>query len=249
MGSEMSASKTSSRVALGLGGNRGSVDHAIRRSIESLNAHPQIHLLHSSSLYETSPVGRASDSFLNAAALVETDLPPHELLRLCQLEETAAGRVRDARWDNRPLDIDILLWGTETLDDPDIVIPHRWLHVRRFAIDPLAEIAPDWIHPTFGLTLNQIFAHWEAAPLKVHLSDQALADEFQRQHRPHVAFVERASEAHLHLAFEPVDEAAWPPQINLATWPLETQAAITAALDGVVEKPRLWGDTKESTTT
>jgi len=91
-----------------------------------------------------------------AAALVETELSPRALLELARALEEAAGRERGARWGPRTLDIDLLLYGDEIVNDADLVVPHPRLHERRFVLEPLAEIAPDWIVPRLDRTVREL---------------------------------------------------------------------------------------------
>jgi 2-amino-4-hydroxy-6-hydroxymethyldihydropteridine diphosphokinase len=98
-----------------------------------------------SSLYRTQPWGVTDqDAFVNAAALVETALSPRELLAALKRIEREEGRVATYRWGPRVLDLDILTYGAERIDEPDLVVPHARLHERAFALVPLAEIDPRW---------------------------------------------------------------------------------------------------------
>jgi 2-amino-4-hydroxy-6-hydroxymethyldihydropteridine diphosphokinase len=98
-----------------------------------------------SKLYETDPVGGPpQDNFLDGAAEILTLLTPHELLALLKLTEKKVGRTPSkVKWGPREIDLDILLYGDIVMNEPDLVIPHPQLHLRRFMLEPLAEIAPD----------------------------------------------------------------------------------------------------------
>lgn len=99
-----------------------------------------------SSIYETNPVGPVADqpAFLNQVAVGETNLTPRALLNLCQNVEQARGRERTIRWGPRTLDLDILLYDDQIVNEPDLTIPHGEMTRRAFVLVPLAEIAPDW---------------------------------------------------------------------------------------------------------
>jgi 2-amino-4-hydroxy-6-hydroxymethyldihydropteridine diphosphokinase len=133
-----------SRAALALGGNVGDVAEAFAMALKALAAHPDVVLVARSSVYRTPPWGVTDQpDFLNMAALVDTQLPPRDLLALCLSIEREGGRVRDLRWGPRRIDIDVITYGDETIDEPDLTVPHPRAAERAFVLAPLAEIAPD----------------------------------------------------------------------------------------------------------
>jgi len=143
------------RAALGLGSNVGDRRAHLETALRGLRA--RLEVLSVSRFLATEPVGGPPQGeFLNAAALVETELSPRALLDLARALEEAAGRERGARWGPRTLDIDLLLYGDDIVNDADLVVPHPHLHERRFVLEPLAEIAPDWIVPRLDRTVREL---------------------------------------------------------------------------------------------
>ncbi len=113
--------------------------------------------LKASPYYETEPVGfRDQPWFLNQAVELETLLTPTELLLFCQEIETSGGRIRTFPNAPRTLDLDILLYGGMVVNRDDLVIPHPRLAERRFALEPLAQIAPHFVHPVLGKTVRSL---------------------------------------------------------------------------------------------
>lgn len=118
------------------------------RALDALAVLPGSRLLAASGLYRNPPMGpQDQPEYVNAAALIGTELAPLDFLDQLQAIETAQGRVRGAqRWGARTLDLDLLLWGQESLDHPRLQVPHPGLHERAFVLYPLAEIDPDlWV--------------------------------------------------------------------------------------------------------
>jgi len=139
---------TTVRAYLGLGSNLGDRDGNLRRALAMLGVHEGITVAEASSFIETDPVGgpEGQSKFVNAAVAVDTTLSPRELLGACQDIERALGRERgpdDVRWGPRTIDIDILLYGKQVVDEPDLRIPHPRMHEREFVLVPLAQIAPE----------------------------------------------------------------------------------------------------------
>ena len=140
------------RAYVGLGANLGDREQMLRLALEKLAAEPSVELVAASQLRETEPVDFLDQPrFLNAAAAVETDLSPRQLLARLQLIECELGRGRAGRrFGPRVIDLDLLLYGSETVNEPELVIPHPRLHLRRFALEPLAELDPELEVPGKG---------------------------------------------------------------------------------------------------
>jgi 2-amino-4-hydroxy-6-hydroxymethyldihydropteridine diphosphokinase len=115
-----------------------------------------------SKIRETAPWGFVAETpFLNQALLIETALSHLALLKQCMEIETSLGRVRflgEERYNSRPIDIDILFYKDMVCETPELTLPHPRIHVRMFALEPLAEVAPDWEHPVLGITAEGFIA-------------------------------------------------------------------------------------------
>ncbi len=133
-------------AGLSLGSNLGDKAAAIEAALRSLGETPGVELVRRSRLYRTEPWGDADqDWFLNACAIVETDLSPRALLGICLALETSLGRDRaqSRRWGPRAIDIDVLFYGNLELAEPGLILPHPHLFERAFVLVPLSEIAAD----------------------------------------------------------------------------------------------------------
>lgn len=145
---------------MGFGSNEGESVGICLEAVECFRNHPHISVLKVSSLYRTHPVGLIDQEwFVNGAFLCETRLSPLELLDFCLQVESRFGRVRQIRWGPRTLDLDILFFGQQVIDFPQLQVPHPRLHERRFVLVPLAEIAPFWKHPQRQMTITQMLSH------------------------------------------------------------------------------------------
>lgn len=147
---------TSVYLSLGsnLGHRRQNLDAAVRALKQRCGR-----VLQCSSYVETEPWGySSSNTYLNAALCLQTSLTPRQLLEATQQIERELGRTEKTTHHNytdRPIDIDILLYGNQIVRDPDLQIPHPLLHKRLFVLEPLAEIAPDLIHPVLHQTIKE----------------------------------------------------------------------------------------------
>lgn len=134
---------------IGIGSNVGDRAQFCRSAVEQLNASDGVEATATSSLYETSPIGGPPQrSFVNLVVRLRTSLDHRALLELCQGIEQRLGRESsDIRWGPRVVDLDILTFDNEKISEPDLEIPHPRLTMRRFALVPLLEIAPDAADP------------------------------------------------------------------------------------------------------
>ncbi len=132
------------RAAIGLGSNEGDAKAHVRGALERLAELGSV--VARSALYRSVPWGVIEQApFVNAAALVETALAPRALLGALKQIERESGRIATYRWGPRVLDLDILAYGDERVDEPDLTIPHARLSERAFALVPLAEIDPRFV--------------------------------------------------------------------------------------------------------
>jgi 2-amino-4-hydroxy-6-hydroxymethyldihydropteridine diphosphokinase len=147
------------RAFIGLGSNVGRRREHITRAIGLLKDLPKVEVLRRAAWYETEPVGVEEQRwFINTAVEVETDLTPRELLGHLKEIERTVGRQERGRFGPREVDLDLLLYGGLILEEEDLILPHPELHRRRFALEPLCELAPELVHPRLGRPLREILA-------------------------------------------------------------------------------------------
>lgn len=157
-------SRVTHPIAIGLGANLGdpvsAVQQAAARVCESLGE-PSARV---SPLYWTSPVGGPEQPpFVNAALVAFTVEPPLSVLDRLLAIEAQFGRRRREPWGPRTLDLDLLLYSGCKVSLPRLQVPHPRLHLRGFALVPLVELAPDWVHPGLGRTIRELCAQWKAS--------------------------------------------------------------------------------------
>jgi 2-amino-4-hydroxy-6-hydroxymethyldihydropteridine diphosphokinase len=140
------------RAYVGLGANLGDRESTLRGAVEALGAEDGIEVVAVSKLRETDPVGVGEQPlYLNGAVALETTLTARELLESLLAVEQRFGRIRvPGEHGPRTLDLDLLLYGDEEIDEPGLTLPHPRLHERRFVLEPLAELAPGLVVPGRG---------------------------------------------------------------------------------------------------
>jgi 2-amino-4-hydroxy-6-hydroxymethyldihydropteridine diphosphokinase len=144
---------------VGLGANIGPREVTLLRAVDLLAEADDVEVLAVSQLRETDPVGMVNQPrFLNGAARIDTSLPPRMLLELLLRIEQCLGRVREERWGPRTVDLDLLVYGDVTVEEPGLRVPHPRLHERRFALEPLAELDPELVVPGLGAVSGALAA-------------------------------------------------------------------------------------------
>ena len=156
-------------VFLLLGSNLGDRIQLLKQAINCIEAEIAP-VVKQSAVYETQSWGKTdSPDYLNQVVLIQTELSAQIVLQKILNIEWKIGRVREEKWGPRLIDIDILFYGDALIDEPELQVPHPELHKRRFTLSPLAEIAPNFIHPTLNKNILQ---------LKNELNDNLIVKKF-----------------------------------------------------------------------
>ena len=152
-------------VYLSLGSNKGDKVNFIHQATSLIANSDNIKLVRASTLYESEPWGEKNqDWFVNACLEVKTTLSPQEFLAKMQNIEIKLGRTKDEntkKWSEREIDIDIIFWGNEIINDENLKIPHPYAHKRAFVLVPLLELVPDFVHPVIKKSLLEIHSEMD----------------------------------------------------------------------------------------
>ncbi len=155
----LNCSEIEHKSAIALGSNLGDSFTILQQTCATLANTEKIELIARSSWYKTKPIGPVQPDYLNGCVIIKTSLSPLELLNCLWKIEQQFGRERKIKWGARTLDLDIILYDDLILNTPQLKIPHPHMKERAFVLNPLAQIAPNWIEPITGKTilkLNQI---------------------------------------------------------------------------------------------
>ena len=151
-------------VYLSLGSNKGDRIGYVQQATSLLGACENISIIRTSAFYETEPWNMASDTwFVNAVVEIKTKLSAKELLAECKRIENQLGRTasKSGNYEDRTIDIDILFYGSEIIQDDEITIPHKYVHLRAFTLVPLLELIPDFIHPDLHKSITDLHSDLE----------------------------------------------------------------------------------------
>ena len=146
-------------VYLSLGSNKDDRIGYIQQANLQLGAMEGVEIIRTSAFYESEPWNMKSENwFVNAVVELKTTLTPHQLLEQCQRIEKQLGRKpsKPGEYEDRTIDIDILFYKKEIINEPDLIIPHKYLHLRAFTLVPLLELIPDFEHPVLHKTISQL---------------------------------------------------------------------------------------------
>ena len=142
---------------IGIGSNLGNKLDNCLQAIALADEIPGCEVKSKSPFYRTAPVGvQGQDWYLNGAISLTADITAKELLKSLLAIETRMGRQRKEKWGPRPIDLDILLFGKDIIDEKDLTVPHPMMHLRKFVLTPLVQLAPDLVHPVLGLTIAEL---------------------------------------------------------------------------------------------
>jgi len=142
---------------IGIGSNLGDKLNNCRKAIDLTGRIPDTRVMAQSRFYRTEPVGVEGQVwYVNGVISLSSGLSAQNLMETLLDIEKIMGRERRKKWDPRPIDLDILLYGQEKIREKNLTVPHPLMHVRRFVLEPMVQLAPDLIHPVLGKTLTEL---------------------------------------------------------------------------------------------
>ena len=161
-------------VYLGIGSNLGDPYENCIKAVEAIKGDPYCRINALSPFYRTEPVDVEGENwFVNAVVSIDTSLSPAELIEMLLEIEKKMGRIRSGiRWESRVIDLDILLFGNEIINDKKLTVPHPRMHTRRFVMAPMADIAPELIHPVQGKSMSDLLGAIPSEEQRVKLMEK-----------------------------------------------------------------------------
>lgn len=149
---------------IGIGSNMGDPSRNCFDAIERIRGLDECRIISVSGLYLTEPVGvETQDWYVNGVVSISIAMSVHDLLKSLLQIEADMGRVRIVKWGPRIIDLDILLLGQDVIDETAIKIPHPMMHLRKFVMAPMAELAPEVVHPVLGKTMTELLTEIEGS--------------------------------------------------------------------------------------
>ena len=144
-------------VYIGIGSNLGDKRNNCRHAVEKMAQLPGCKIAGCSELYLTKPWGvEGQEWYANAVASLSTKISAQDLLKNLQAIEADMGRVRKEKWEARIIDLDILIFGDDIIDEENLKVPHPLMHLRKFVLVPLIQLASNLIHPSLGMTMDEL---------------------------------------------------------------------------------------------
>ena len=161
-------------VYIGIGSNLGDPFENCVKAVEAIREHPFCEIEALSPFYRTEPVGIDGENwFINAVLCINTTLSSAELIEMLLEIEKKMGRTRSGtRWESRIIDLDILLIGNEIINDKNLTVPHPRMHMRRFVMAPMTDVAPDLVHPVLGKRMVDILEEIPIVDQEVRLMEK-----------------------------------------------------------------------------
>ena len=162
-------------AAIALGGNVGPVADNFQRAATKLSQR-RVVVEQSSALYETQGVGSEGGMYLNAALLVTTEQSAAQLFKALYQIEEELGRARDVQWGPRPIDLDLIWYDDLVCETSELTLPHPACWYRRFVLDPLADLCPDWVHPFKNASISALLDRMRLRPLRIGIAGGTESD-------------------------------------------------------------------------
>jgi 2-amino-4-hydroxy-6-hydroxymethyldihydropteridine diphosphokinase len=160
---------------IGIGANKGDRQKTCLKAVDAFYHWRQGKVMRASSLYETEPWGyKNQELFINCVIKIATALDAYHLLAFLQETEDFLGKQKDFFWGPRTIDLDLLFFNDQIIDEPRLKVPHPLLHKRRFVLEPMCELDPDWVHPVFKKSIAALLQYSQNDDKVSKMSREAL---------------------------------------------------------------------------